>query len=135
MSTPRSTPDYRFMRSLRGSDDAGVIAVEFALVVSLLIVLLFTIVLGGSVYLDQLQLQSAVRNGARIGSVAPTSACSAATSSLAGNDVGAVTCTILQNCSTGTSQVQLTANQTVTIPIVGVRHVTLHATSSFACKA
>jgi len=112
-----------------------VVAVEFALVVPLLIVLLFTIVLGGSVYLDQLQLQSAVRNGARVGSIAPSSACAAATSSLSGNDVGTLTCSVLQDCSTGTSQVKLTANQTVTIPIVGVRHVTLHATSSFACKA
>lgn len=53
----------------------------------LLIVLLFTIILGGGVYLDQLNLQSAARNGARVGSVTPTSACSAATADLAGNDL------------------------------------------------
>lgn len=125
---------HAFMRD-RESDDAGVVAVEFALIVPLLIVLLFTIVIGGSIYLDQLHLQSAARDAARVGSVAPASACSAATASLTGNDVGAISCDVLQNCSGGTSQVRLTSNQTVSIPIVGVRHVTLRASSSFACKS
>jgi Flp pilus assembly protein TadG len=131
----RLVTDRRSRTRDRGPDDAGVVAVEFALIVPLLIVLLFTIVLGGSIYLDQLHLQSAARDGARIGSVAPSSACAAATSSLAGNDVGGVSCDVVQNCSGGTSQVRLTANQTVSLPIVGVRHVILRASSSFACKA
>ena len=120
-------------RAARGPDDAGAVAVEFALVVPLLIVLLFTIVLGGSVWLDQLHLQSAVRNAARVGAVDPASACSAATADLAGNDVGTVSCSVLQNCTSGTSQVRLTAAQVVQIPILGARNVTLHASSSFVC--
>lgn len=117
----------------RGSDDAGVVAVEFALVVPLLIVLLFTIILGGSVWLDQMHLQSAARNAARVGAVAPSSACTAATTDLVGNDVGTVTCELLNNCSTGTARVKLTALQQVDLPLVGRKNVTLHASSSFVC--
>jgi hypothetical protein len=102
-------------------------------VLPLLIVLLFTIILGGGVYLDQLNLQSAARNGARVGSVTPTSACVAATTDLAGNDVGTVSCEVLDNCATGTMRLRLTAQQTVPLPIVGDRSVTLRATSSYAC--
>ena len=129
MTWRRSVPGSR----TRGPDDAGVVAVEFAMVLPLLIVLLFTIILGGGVYLDQLNLQSAARNGARVGSVTPTSACSAATADLVGNDVGAVTCEVLDNCTTGTMRLRLTAHQTVPLPIVGDRSVTLRASSSYAC--
>lgn len=118
---------------LRGPDDAGVVAVEFALVLPLLIVLLFTIILGGGVYLDQLNLQAAARNAARVGSVTPTTACSTATADLVGNDVGTVSCSLLENCTTGSLRVRLTARQTVPLPIVGDRDVTLTATSSYAC--
>jgi len=119
--------------SRRKPDDDGVVAVEFALVVPLLIVLLFTIILGGAVYLDQLQLQSAARNAARAGSVTPTGACNAATAELAGNNVGSVSCELLENCSTGVVRVRLTAQQTVSLPLVGDRNVTLRASSSYAC--
>ncbi|MEY4159209.1 MAG: TadE-like protein [Actinomycetota bacterium] len=129
MTWRRSVPGSR----TRGPDDAGVVAVEFALVLPLLIVLLFTIILGGGVYLDQLNLQSAARNGARVGSVTPTSACVAATTDLAGNDVGTVSCEVLDNCTAGRMRLRLTAQQTVPLPIVGDRSVTLRATSSYAC--
>lgn len=120
--------------STRGPDDAGVVAVEFALVVPLLIVLLFTIILGGSVWLDQMHLQSAARNAARVGAVAPTSACTAATDDLVGNDLGQVSCNLLDSCSTGTARVKLTAVQTINLPLVGERNVTLNASSSFVCN-
>ena len=129
MTWRRSVPGSR----TRGPDDAGVVAVEFALVLPLLIVLLFTIILGGGVYLDQLNLQSAARNGARVGSVTPASACVAATTDLAGNDVGTVSCEVLDNCTAGRMRLRLTAQQTVPLPIVGDRSVTLRATSSYAC--
>lgn len=130
MTRRRSAPGSR----VRGPDDAGVVAVEFALVVPLLIVLLFTIILGGSVWLDQMHLQSAVRNAARVGAVAPTSACAAATADLIGNDVGNVTCELLNNCSSGSAKVKLTALQKVALPLVGTKNVTLHASSSFLCN-
>ena len=75
-------------------DDGGVVAVEFALVLPLLIMLIFTMVVGGSVYLDQLHLQSVARNAARIGAVDSSRACSVALSELASNDVGEVQCVL-----------------------------------------
>jgi Flp pilus assembly protein TadG len=117
----------------RGSDDKGVAAVEFALVIPLLVVMLFTIVLGGSVYVDQLQLQSVARDVARTAAVDSTRACSVATQELAGNDVGAVQCTIQQNCASGVAKVKLVAVQQMSMPLVGPKTVTLTATSSFVC--
>ena len=115
--------------------DEGVVAVEFALVLPLLIVLIFTVVLGGSVYLDQLHLQSVARNAARAGSVDAAKACSIALTELASNDVGTVQCNVLKSCtqSTGVAQIQLTSVQTVSVPLVGDKVVTLHASSSFIC--
>lgn len=133
MTRRRSVSGAMARPSRRKPDDDGVVAVEFALVLPLLIVLLFTIILGGAVYLDQLQLQSAARNAARAGSVTPSGACSTATSELAGNNVGSISCELLENCSTGTVRVRLTAQQTVSLPLVGDRNVTLRASSSYAC--
>ncbi|NBN89437.1 MAG: hypothetical protein EBU67_05755 [Actinobacteria bacterium] len=133
MTWRRSVSGAMARPSRRKPDDDGVVAVEFALVLPLLIVLLFTIILGGAVYLDQLQLQSAARNAARAGSVTPTGACNAATAELAGNNVGSVSCELLENCSTGVVRVRLTAQQTVSLPLVGDRNVTLRASSSYAC--
>jgi Flp pilus assembly protein TadG len=125
----RPTPGPR----VRGLDDEGVAAVEFALVVPLLIVLLFTVVLAGSVYLDQLQLQSVARDAARVGSVAPAQACTVALSELSSNNVGVVNCSVVSDCSSGTMRVALDATQTFSVPLVGDRSVTLRASSSFAC--
>ena len=117
----------------RESDDRGVAAVEFALVIPLLVVMLFTIVLGGSVYVDQLQLQSVARDAARTAAVDSTRACAVATQELAGNNVGAVQCTVQQSCSTGVAKVKLVAVQQMSMPLVGSKTVTLTATSSFVC--
>ncbi len=116
-------------------DDGGVVAVEFALVLPLLIMLIFTMVVGGSVYLDQLHLQSVARNAARIGAVDSSRACSVALSELASNDVGEVQCVVKKSCSSGvgTAEVELTAIQDISIPLVGDKVVTLHAASSFIC--
>lgn len=113
--------------------DEGVAAVEFALVLPLLIVLLFVIVNGGLVYLDQLHLQSAARDAARIASVEPQQACSTALAELSGNDVGSTTCELVQDCSSGTAEVRLVASQTVAIPVIGNRTVNLDASSTFVC--
>lgn len=118
-----------------GPDDTGVAAVEFALVLPLLVVLLFTIVMAGSVYVDQLQIQSVARNSARIGSVMPDSACGQARAELSTNSVGVVDCQLLETCTTGNVKVRLTARQTMSIPIVGSRDVTLRATSSYVCPS
>ena len=125
----RPTPGPR----VRELDDEGVAAVEFALVVQLLIVLLITVDLAGSVYLYQLQLQSVAQDAARIGSVAPDQAFNVALSELSGNNMGAVNCSVVSDCSTGTMKVALDATQTLSVPLVGDRSVTLRASSSFAC--
>ena len=117
----------------RGSDDRGVAAVEFALVIPLLVVMLFTIVLGGSVYIDQLQLQSVARDAARTAAVDSSQACAVAAQELASNSVGAVQCTVEQNCSSGVAKVKLVAVQQMSMPLVGPKTVTLTATSSFIC--
>ena len=116
-------------------DDGGVVAVEFALVLPLLIMLIFTMVIGGSVYVDQLHLQSVARNAARVGAVDSSRACTTALSELATNAVGDVQCELKKSCSptVGTTEVELIAVQDVSIPLIGEKVVTLHASSSFVC--
>ena len=125
----RPTPNTRG----RGLDDGGVVAVEFALVLPILVVLLFTIVTAGSIYVDQLQLQSVARDAARAGSVDPGAACDVAHAELVGNNVGTVGCSVVSSCSSGALKVALSATQEIVIPLVGSRSVTLHASSSFVC--
>jgi Flp pilus assembly protein TadG len=110
-----------------------VAAVEFALVLPLLVVLLFVIVNGGMVFLDQLHLQSAARDAARIASVEPQQACSTALAELAGNDVGTTSCELVQDCTQGTAEVRLVASQVVSLPVIGDRTVNLDASSTFVC--
>lgn len=130
MTPVRPAPDSR-----RGSGDDGVASVEFALVVPLLVAFIYIAVIAGSVYVDQLQIQAVARDAARIGSVVPTSACPTARAELATNNVGSVQCDLLQSCSAGTVQLRIVAVQTVSIPIVGDKRVTLRASSSFICQS
>ena len=118
----------------RGPGDEGTAAVEFALVVPLLVALLYLVVFAGSIYVDQLHLQTAARNGARIGSVVPASACPTALDELATNEVGNATCALTKNCADRVIQLSLTSVQQVSIPLIGDRTVTLRASSSFACN-
>lgn len=84
----------------REQGDGGVVAVEFAVVLPVLVALLFTIVTAGSVFIDQLQLQSVARDAARVASVSPTSACALARTELSGNSVGTLQCTLVSDCLT-----------------------------------
>lgn len=118
----------------RGSGDEGTAAVEFALVAPLLVALIFLAVFAGSIYVDQLHLQTAARNGARVGSMVPTSACPTALEELATNEVGNARCDLVKDCTDRTVQVRLTSVQQVSIPLVGDRTVTLEASSSFVCN-
>lgn len=118
----------------RGPNDRGSASVEFALVIPILVLILFMVVVAGSVYVDQLHLQTAARNAARAGSVSSTTACSTASSELANENVGTLQCTVLQTCTAGGFKVQLVANRTVVMPIIGNRSVTLRATSTYTCS-
>lgn len=66
-------------RVLRRRDERGASAVEFALVLPLLLMLLFGIISTGRVYSDHLAATNAVREGARYGAAADVSASSWAT--------------------------------------------------------
>lgn len=126
-------------RPVRGTatpdqDARGVAAVEFALVMPLLVILLFIIVIGGGVYLDQLNMQSAARNAARIGSVDASRACTVAADELRANSVGDLSCSIDTKCDSGAFQVSLTARRAVVVPLVGTRQVVLRASSTYVCS-
>jgi Flp pilus assembly pilin Flp len=114
-------------------DDHGVAAVEFSLILPLLVILLFVIVNSGLIYLNQLQLQSTARNAARIASVDPTQACSNALVELSTKNISNPQCDLVENCSTKTAEIQLSAFQQISIPFLGERSVNLHANSTFVC--
>lgn len=129
MNDGRPAPDA----PRRGSDDRGSAAAEFAVVVPVLLLLIFAMITLASLYFDQLRLQSAARDAARTGSVSVADACSTAATALGGNDVGTLTCTIVDTCSSGALRVRLVARQNLAIPFIGSRDVTLDASSSFVC--
>lgn len=116
--------------------DRGVVAVEFALVIPLLLAVLFTIVAAGSVYIDQLHLQQVARDAARAAAIDPNSACTTASGELAGNTLGTVTCELVRKCGTNptdTTQVRLKSVQELSLPVIGRRTVSLSASSTFVC--
>lgn len=125
----RRTPD----RKRRRAADPGLAAVEFALVLPLLVMLLFGMVVAGTVYVDHLRVQSAAHDGARAGAIAPGEGCSTAVERVAGIDGASVTCSAPANCPGTTSTVNLTVAETVSIPILGSRTVHLTASSEFQC--
>lgn len=118
---------------LRG--DGGLAAVEFALVLPVLVALLFGIVVTGMVFIGRMQVQAASREGARAGAVASGQACDAARAQLSNFASSSVTCTELRDCATTGSRVQLQVTQTVSIPVLGDRTVSLDSTSVYACQA
>ena len=117
----------------RGPNDRGSVAAEFAIIAPLLLVLLFIMVTLASIYFDQLHIQSAARDAARVGSVAITDACTVAQNALSNNDIGTLTCLVVEDCSSGAVKMSLSAAHSYSIPLLGDRDVTLSATSSFVC--
>jgi hypothetical protein len=70
---------FRTCRALRQRDERGASAVEFALVLPLLLMILFGIISTGRVYSDHLSATNAVREAARYGAAADVSASTWAT--------------------------------------------------------
>jgi Flp pilus assembly protein TadG len=68
------------MRTIRRRDDRGAAAVEFALVLPILVLLLFGMVTTGIAYSDHLSVTNAVREGARYGAAVDYTASGWATS-------------------------------------------------------
>lgn len=128
------------MNSLRraaGHDDrqpdSGIVAVEFALILPVLVTLLFTMIAAGSVLIDRLDLQSAARDAVRAASLDGADACGVAAGSLAGNDLTLASCVVEGSCDLGSVSVLLGTVSPVSIPFVGDRAVELTANSRYAC--
>jgi Flp pilus assembly protein TadG len=116
-----------------------VAAVEFALVLPLLVLLMFMIIVSGVVYFDNMQVQAAARDGARAGASTPGTGCSAALQGLPARIRTSTTCAPAPACSTTAappvtvSTVNLTYNRAVSVPFLGNRAVNLTASSVFQC--
>jgi Flp pilus assembly protein TadG len=131
--------------------EAGAAAVEFALVVPLLILILFSVIYF-SIYFNARQgVQAAAREGARVASLRTSTAaqaCSQATGALSGVPVDAVTvqigtsaspsggCTSTRYCSNSSGSVYVKVEGTVTFSIPGwgnpIKPVT--STAVFLCE-
>jgi len=125
------------LRRAAGHDDrqpdSGIVAVEFALILPVLVTLLFTMIAAGSVLIDRLDLQSAARDAVRVASLDGADACSVAAGSLAGNDLTLASCVVEGSCDVGSVSVLLGTVSQVSIQIVGDRAVELTANSRYAC--
>jgi Flp pilus assembly protein TadG len=116
-----------------------VAAVEFALVLPVLILLMFLVIVAGLVYFDNMRVQAAARDGARAGAAAPGAGCSTALDRLPPAVRTSVTCTQSPACNATsappvtTSTVALTYNRQVSVPLLGNRTVNLTASSVFEC--
>lgn len=115
--------------------DRGLAAVEFALVLPVLVALLFGIVVTGLVFIGRMQVQAASREGARAGAVVSGRACDAARAQLSNFASNSVSCTEFRDCASTGSRVELRVTQTVSIPVLGDRTVALDSTSVYACQA
>lgn len=116
--------------------ERGAAAVEFALVLPLLVLLLFGIIEFGRGYNAKVALQAAVREGARalaLDSADPIEATADAAPSLHADLLGVSTSS--SPCVTGTeATVTATYPFTYTIPLFGTATVTLSATGVMRCE-
>ena len=119
------------------SDDAGLAAVEFALIVPLIVVLLFAVITAGTAAAGQLSLQAAARDGARSESVVPNSGCTTVIDRLGDTSavVGDIVCTTAMSCPGERNNIEISANRIVSIPILGNRTIALSASASYECVA
>jgi len=103
--------------------------------------LLFGVIVAGTIAATQLQVQAAARDGARAGSLSPGGGCPVSLSRLDAVDgtgsatVGAVTCTNLMVCPGSASSVSLVATRTISIPVVGNRQVTIDSAAKYECQS
>lgn len=122
-------------RRNRMAKEDGVVAMEFALLAPLLLMLLFAIVQFGRAYNVKVELTSAVREGARalaLGSGDPTDTTKAAAPGLDPDLIEVSTST--DPCSAGsTASVDATYDFELEIPFWGERTLTIGATGAMRC--
>ena len=116
-------------------DDEGLVAVEFALVLPVLVVLLFGVIVTGLVFIGRMQVQAAAREGARAGAMVVGGGCTAARSQLSNFSSSSITCTEVRDCAVSGSRVDLHVVETVSIPLLGNRDVSLDSSSVYACQS
>ncbi|MBI2170020.1 MAG: pilus assembly protein [Actinobacteria bacterium] len=128
-------PRAALSRSKLTRDQRGAVAVEFAIVLPLLVLLIFGIIEFGRAYNAKIALEGAVREGARIlavGNGDPVAATKGAAASL---DPGTLSVsTSGQPCTAGT-EASVTASYPFeyTIPLYGSATLTLSSTGVMRC--
>lgn len=125
----------RIERPGRNRDD-GVAAVEFALVLPVLVMLLFVAITAGTIAVGQLAVNSAARDGARAGAVTTTGACDLALGRLDGTSAtaGTASCTEVAVCPGTDSVIRIEAQRLVSLPFLGDRTVDLSSTARYRCE-
>lgn len=120
----------------RDGDDSGVAAVEFALVLPLIVMLVFAAITAGTIATAQLDVNSTARDAARAGALDSNAACTLAAARLAdaSSALGATSCTNLATCPGVDSVIRIDATRTVTIPFIGDRTIDLSSTASYRCE-
>ena len=120
----------------RDGDDSGVAAVEFALVLPLIVMLVFAAITAGTIATAQLDVNSTARDAARAGALDSNAACTLAAARLAdaSSALGATSCTNLATCPGVDSVIRIDATRTFTIPFIGDRTIDLSSTASYRCE-
>jgi len=120
-------------RARRRRDDDGVVAVELALVLPLLVMLIFGIIQFGLAFNRLQGVHAAAREGARVGSVVPGGECARAADAMDGLGVTS-TCTVVQACPGDRVIIEVSADSEIEIPFVGDRTVTLTGRAEYRCE-
>lgn len=123
----------RVVRHARDRDDDGVVAVELALVLPVLVMLLFGILQFGIAYNRLQGVHAAAREGARAGAVSPGGECSRAADAMDGLGTTS-TCTVVQSCPGDRVIVEVVVDNDIDIPFVGSRTVTLTGRGEYRCE-
>ncbi len=120
--------------------ERGAIAAEFALLIPAFLLLIFGMVQLGLTYQRQEAVHAAAREGARIASLPSSTtatSCARAGNTLTGtNFTGTPNCTVVGDCSAGSTSVVVTidVDNEIEIPFFGNRTVTLTGRGEFRCE-